>query len=116
MKDITFNDIKLFLNYPDEFWDYIDSKIKRVDSTISGNEIFYATLLKFDNIGRVIDMKVMVPYIIDIKTACINVHEFKHAYDMYRLLNKYVDENDSKYEEEAIKLEEKFQNKLYVKK
>ena len=116
MNKITFEDIKIFLNYPNEFWDYINPKTKKIDSKIPGNEIFYATLLKFDNNGRVIDIMVMVPYIIDVETACINIHEFKHAYDMYKLLNQYVDEKDSAYEEEAIKLEKKFKNKIYVKK
>ena len=109
---ITFEDVKLFLNYPNEFWEYVSPKIKKVDSTIPGNEIFYATLLKYDDNNHIKDIIVMVPYIIDIETACINVHELKHAYDMYLKLNKYVDDKDQKYEDDAIELEKQFQKKL----
>ena len=110
--NITFEDVKLFLNYPNEFWEYVTPKIKRVDSKIPGNEIFYATLLKFNDNNQIKDIIVMVPYIIDMKTACINVHELKHAYDMYLKINEYIDDSDPKYEEDAIELEKQFQKKL----
>ena len=116
MKNIvpTFEDVVAFLDYPEEFWEYVTPRIRKVDSTIPGNEIFYATLLKFDKKDKNIirDIKVMLPHIIDLKTACINIHELKHAYDMYKKLNQYVDDSDPKYESDAIAMEEKFKVKI----
>jgi hypothetical protein len=114
----TFEMVVAFLDYPDDFWEFVTPRIRRVDSTIPGNEIFYATLLKFDKKDKNIirDIKVMVPHIIDLKTACINIHELKHAYDMYIKLNQYVDDNDPTYESTAIEMENKFKEMVYSKK
>ena len=73
----TFEDIVAFLNYPEEFWEFVTPRIKRIDPTVSGNEIFYVTLRKFDDEGRITNIRVMVPEIIDMRTARINVHELK---------------------------------------
>lgn len=111
----TFEDVVSFLGYPEEFWNYVFPRLKIVDPTVQGNEVFYVTLLKFDSMGRVIDIRVMVPEIIDLKTASINVHELKHAYDIFRKLNQYVDESDPMFETNAIKMEKNFQKKIMKK-
>lgn len=103
--------VKEFLDFPLEFWEYIKKRIIYVDSKIEGNEIFYNTFMKFDNESRLIDIKVMIPYIIDIKTACVNIHELKHAYDLFLELGNIVNINGDEYEKNAIKLEKKFYKK-----
>ena len=112
----TFEDIVAFLNYPEEFWEFVTPRIKRIDPTVPGNEIFYVTLRKFDNEGRITNIRVMVPEIIDMRTARINVHELKHAYDMFVRLNQYVGEEDSLFEEEAVKTELEFEKSFCLKK
>lgn len=103
--------IKQFLNYPDKFWHYIHSRIIYIDSTIPGNEMFYNTLMKFDDNNKLVDIKVFIPYIIDIKTARINVHELKHAYDLYLRLGQIIDADTDTFEEDAVVLEHQFVKK-----
>ena len=112
----TFEDVVAFLDYPDDFWEFVKPRTRRIDATVPGNEIFFKTLLKFDDNGNIINIRVMVPYIIDLYTACVNVHEFKHAYDMYTRLNTFVDESDRKYEDDAVKTELKFKRMILKKK
>lgn len=112
---ISEEEIKKFLNYPTEFWKFVKTKITYVDSTKEGNEFFYSTLMKFDTNNNLIDIKVLIPRIIDLKTSLVNIHELKHAYDLYQLLGKEVDENNPIYEESAIKKEQEFK-KQYIKK
>lgn len=73
--------------------------------------------MKFDDKDNLIDIKVFVPYIIDINTAKIYVHELKHAYDLYLKLGTKIDEIE-KFETDAIKLENEFekQYKIHIRK
>ena len=103
--------VKEFLDFPLEFWEYIKNRIIYVDSKIEGNEIFYNTFMKFDNDNRLMDIKVMIPYIVDIESACVNIHELKHAYDLFFELGNIVNINEDEYEKSAIKLEKKFYKK-----
>ena len=109
----TFEDIVAFLNYPEEFWEFVTPRIKRIDPTVSGNEIFYVTLRKFDDEGRITNIRVMVPEIIDMRTARINVHELKHAYDLYQLLGQEIN-NEEEFENSAREKENEF-IKIYVR-
>lgn len=114
---ITKEEIKEFLNYPQEFWKYVETKIKRIDGSKKENEIFYVTLMKFDEDNKLLsDIKVLIPYVTDIKTAQVNVHELKHAYDLYQRLGQEIDENNPEYEESAISLEQEFRKKYVLKK
>lgn len=113
---INFEDIKKFLNYPKEFWDYAESRIRRVDSTDERNKYFYSTLMKFDDDNNLIDMLILVPYIINLETSLVNVHEFKHAYDLYNLLGSKISEDTKIYEDAAIKKEEEFSKKYILNK
>lgn len=109
-------DIKNFLNFPEEFWNYINKKITYIDSSKKENEFFYSTLMKFDKNNNLIDIKVLIPRIIDIKTALVNIHELKHAYDLYLMLGKEVNEKNPIYEESATKKEEEFKKEYVLKK
>lgn len=103
--------VKAFLNYPEEFWIFISSRIIYVDSTIPGNEIFYNTFMKFDSQNKLQDIKVMIPSIIDLNTALITTHELKHAYDLYLRLGQEIDEEHESFEEDAIAVEKEFVKK-----
>lgn len=114
---ITKEDIKEFLNYPEEFWKYVETRIKRIDGSKKENEIFYVTLMKFDENNKFLsDIKVLIPHITDIKTAQVNVHELKHAYDLYQQLGQEIDENNPEYEQSAMLLEQEFRKRYVLKK
>lgn len=61
-------------------------------------------------------MKVIVPKIIDLKTACVNVHEWKHAHDLYQIIGKPMDKSDEDYEKSAKEMEKKFQKSIFSQK
>ena len=111
---IKMEDIKEFLNFGEDFWNYIKSKIKYIEAT-KENEFFYCTLMKFDNNNHLIDLKVIIPHITDLKTALVNIHELKHAYDLYQLLEKEVDENNPIYEQDAGEKEKEFKTQYVLK-
>lgn len=112
---MTLEDIKSFFDYPDVFWQYVEKKVTYVDSHIPDREKFYSTLMRFDSNDCLIDIKVIVPYIIDLKTALVNVHEFKHAYDLYNLLGCQINERDSVYEQMAQDAEKSFVKEYALK-
>lgn len=106
---LTMEDVAEYLNYSIAFWEYI------LPHTIkTKNEEFYGVYPKIDKHKIVKDMKIIVPEIIDLKTAKINIHEFKHAYDMYTLLESPYIEKD--YEVEARAEEEQFEMEYVGKK
>lgn len=108
---LNFDDIKKYLNYPQQFWDYAESRIIRVDSTKEKNKSFYVTLMKFDNDNNLKDILIIVPYIINLQTSLVNIHELKHAYDLYNLLGSKISEDTELYENAARKEEENFSKK-----
>lgn len=110
---LTFEDIKNYFNYEEEFWQFVDKKIKYIDGSIEKNKLFYGTLMKFDENENLIDIKVIVPNITNLETALVNIHEFKHAYDLYQMMGKKI-ENEQEYEKQA-NLEETNFSKQYIK-
>lgn len=112
---ITFSDIKKYLGYEDEFWNLIDSKTYIIDSYDEKDKNFYGVNIKYNN-KIVEDIKVFVPKIINLETALVNVHEFKHAYDLYELIGKEKVLNDDYYEKIAKESEKEFKNKYLLRK
>lgn len=108
---LDFDSVKEYLNYPEEFWNYIFKKTAFIDN----NNMFhdYSVLMRFDNEEKLIDMRVYVPRVNSLKTALINIHEFKHAYDLFLKLGQPIT-NEEEYEIVAHNKEEEF-IKTYVR-
>ena len=113
---ISFDDIKNYFNYEDDFWEYIESRICFLDSHDEENDSFYGVNMKFDNDNKLENIKIFVPKIINLDTALINVHEIKHAYDLYKLIGKEVNLDYSYYEKMASDSERGFKEQYLVKK
>lgn len=114
---LNMDTIKEFLNYPQEFWDYVMPKVRVVDIFESQNEhsMNYEVIMKLDSNNCLTDMRVIVPEIINLTTALINIHEFKHAYDLYNMLGSEVPKNIEYFEKSASKLEDNFTNEYMMK-
>ena len=104
---LNIDKVKEFLNYPEEFWNYIEDKTAYLDNNIEENQAFYSVLMKFDEDNNLTDMRVYVPIINNLSTALINIHEFKHAYDIYLKLGQKII-NEEELELVASKKEEEF--------
>ena len=112
VKGLTLSDIDIinFFNYSDDFWNYVKPRIRRVDFHDDEKNKLYEVVMHFDSNNCLDDMRIYVPYIINLKTALINVHEFKHANDLYYLLGKPISEDITEYETAASNLEKQFVN------
>ena len=111
----NFDVIKNFLSFPEDFWIYIKPKIRFIDSLGDEKGIIYETLMHFDINECLDDLRVFVPVIINLKTALICIHEFKHAYDLFNLLGKKVLVLDEVFEKDARDKENEFIKKYLLK-
>ena len=105
---LNFDDIKNYFNYEEDFWKFIENKLRRVNN----DNMNYETIMHFDKDNCLDDMRIIVPSVINLFTACVNIHELKHAHDLYSLLGKEVN-NEEEFEERA-KNEEYIFIKKYV--
>lgn len=110
---IKYNDIKEFLNYPGEFWNYISNRIIIIDSHQEESEYFYKILMKYED-ERLKEIKLIIPDLININTANIVLYELKCAYYLYNFLGNGIDEDiiykeiskqDKKFKEYIMKKE-----------
>lgn len=113
---LSMEDIKNFLGYEEEFWKYIEKRVLLIDSHIQEDNEFFGVNMKFDDNYCLSDIKVFVPKIINLETALVNVHEFHHAYRLYKLLGEYVPEKSDSYEKMAKDSENVFQEEYVLKK
>ena len=106
---LNFKIVKEFLNYSDDFWNFMETRIKYLNNYLAVKD-FYGVYPMFDSLDFLIDLKIIIPEIVNLKTSLINIHEFKHAYDLYNLLGCKIVNDDMFYEREAIKKEQQLLN------
>ena len=109
---LTIEDICKYFNFPSSFLEYIRDRIKILDSHDENQRHFYLVNMKLDSNNVLTNFRINVPAIINLHTAKVNVHEFRHAYDLYNLLGQRVD--DDEYFEVRAREEEKRFVKQYV--
>jgi len=110
---LGFDDVKIFLDYPPEFWKYIKDKTITIDGYAEKERDFYGVVLRESN--KVANVKLIVPKITDLRTALVNVCEYQNAYKLYQKINNISDENfdrDTKIHE----LEQEFKKNYLIKK
>lgn len=107
---LSMEDIKIYLSYPDSFWQFIKDKTLTIKSENLKNydNGFYGVLIKCDENNNLVSFKIIVPEIVNLATVLINIHEYKHAYDLYQLLGMPINETDPIYEESAKEVENDF--------
>lgn len=105
---LKMKDIMDYLHYPIDFWEYIMPRISLRDSHIPEHRFFYLVNIKVDTEDNIVDMHVGVPAIVNLETALVNIHEFRHAYDLYQLLGHPLPKEEEEYEKDAREEEKKF--------
>lgn len=96
------DDIINYLNYDESFWTYILPRITRID-----DEELRQVNIKCNANEIIEDIKVFVPNVVNLETAKINIHEFTHAYDIFKMIGFQYLERD--YEEIAVRNENEFE-------
>ena len=98
---------------------FISERTTYLDYENINERDFIGCYYDVDKFGRVVDFKVYVPKIADEKTLLINIHEYVHAFILYKLLNKNYDIGLEKevlplmYEKICILENEEFSLKKY---
>ena len=103
--------IKEYFNYPEEFWNYIKNRITLLHEDVESRDEFYGVYPKITEENILIDLKIYIPKILDLKTLLINIHELNHAYILYTKLNQKFEDID--YEILAKQEEKDFLNNYF---
>lgn len=108
---LTLDDIKAFYN--DEQVEILIKKLKIIDENEKKAMPFFGAF-PIEKDGKLIDIKICVPRIKNLKTALINVHELKHGLDLFPQLGKEYKEMN--YEQRAREKEKQFVKEYLSKK
>lgn len=108
---LTIDDIKTFYN--DEQVEILITKLKIIDENEKKAMPFFGAF-PIEKDGKLIDIKICVPKIKNLKTALINVHELKHGLDLLPQLGKTFEKMN--YEQRARKKEKQFIKEYLSKK
>lgn len=100
---LTLDDIKAFYN--DEQVEVLIEKLKIIDEEEKKAMPFFG-VFPIEKDGKLIDIKICVPKIKNLKTALINVHELKHGLDLLPQLGTTYKEMN--YEQSAREKEMQF--------
>ena len=79
----TIADVKNFLNYEEEFWDFIEEHLREVHVTAAGARVQCGVIPLFDGDTNVYNFYTVVPKIVDYETALVAINIYKKAYDLY---------------------------------
>lgn len=106
--DLTLEDIKNYLCYENDFWDYIANKIKVIKKPYQDFNLkmhYYGVWYNFNENNELTKLIICIPEIVDLKTAQIAIHEFRHAHDIYTgsIKEDTILEEIAKHEEEEFK-------------
>ncbi len=112
---LSIDDVKNYLDYENNFWNYVEDKIKFIKSPYIDFDLkilYYGVWYELDENKNLKKMVICIPEIVDLKTAQIAIHEFRHAHDIFTGNIK----NNSKLEEIARHEEDRFKNEYLAKK
>ena len=106
--NLTINDVKNYLNYGNDFWNYIKDKTKVIKNPYSNYDLkmnYYDIWYDFNEDKEITKLIICIPEIVDLKTAQIAIHEFRLAYDIYsgNIKEDYILEEFAKQEEDKFK-------------
>lgn len=94
---ITEKDIARFLKLPRKFIKFMKKDSFRIYQLENDNEehqAFYGVNCKTDKQENIIDIKLIVPIIVDLETALINISEYQKAYELYQRLGTKLEEEE----------------------
>ena len=105
---LTIEDIKKYLGYNDDFWNYIQDKTKIIKDPYLDYDLkmhYYGVWYEVNESKELTKLIICIPEIVDLKTAQIAIHEFRHAHDIYtsKIQEDSILEDIAKQEEDKFK-------------
>lgn len=91
--------------YDEKFFEYIKDKVHYLPYNTSLDWFRCVPIL---NNNILVDIRVLVPEIVTKKNLLVNLHEFFHAYELYKELGKEYIENIEEKEKNAKNFERKY--------
>lgn len=88
------------------FWRFLKGKIKVLPLGVQ--EFPWGCFLRLDRDGVLVDIRILVPKIVDEATLLVNIHELTHAYELFGKLNLLYEENRQRSEELAVSKEQEY--------
>lgn len=116
----TKDNIKTFLGFEEEFWNYIEKHEYSLRTTPElAQEVAYVTYLVDEN-HNVAGMKLLVPEVVDLSTALLAIKLYQQAYDIYKMIGfKYDSHMIEDYTEKQAKYQSDYlfsKDKINLKK
>ncbi len=85
--------LKQFLGFETDFWSYIKDKVREVDYPgDEAKEMFYAKPL-LDPDSMVVGIIVLVPKVVDLRTALLAIKIYNEAHDIYYMVGRTYDKS-----------------------
>lgn len=82
----------------DNFFNFLKRKIKSYPLKVE--DFGWGVFPIINDKGILTDIRIIVPIIYDIKSLCVNIHEYVHAYETYLCLGKvyvwHIEESEQK--------------------
>ncbi len=89
-----------------DFFLFMKGKIKRIPFLV--HEFGWGVFPIIDENGILKDIRMIVPVIYDIKSLCVNLHEYTHAYELYSYLEKHYEWHIEESEHKARSAEKRY--------
>ena len=112
---LTFDDIKSFLDFPKEFWNFIEPRIDMktdFDLPFEDAKSEYGLKKYLDGFGNVFNFRVTLPVITNLAKASFTVHSLQEAYNLFHKMRTCMPKKD--LIGPADETEERFK-KVYMK-
>lgn len=86
---INKENIKEFLGYEDEFWEFLKMRdTSNLKTTYEiAKEISYVVPI-YDENGILVDIKMFIPKVCDLKTALLCIKQYQRVYSLYKYIGK----------------------------
>lgn len=94
---IAEKDIIHFLGLSKEFGDYlnlVDERIIYIDHNFEDDRDFYGVNYKLDNEGKISDLKLFIPIVINLETALIFTELVNNAQELYNYIGKTITDEE----------------------
>ena len=101
--------IEFFKNqgiYNEDFFNYIDKKVKVLPSDTP--LVWFGCFPMLDEENRIIDIRLSVPEIITEQNLLVNLHEYYHAYELYNELGMVYNPRIEEREANASNFEQTY--------
>lgn len=90
---LSLDDLKAYLGYEDDFWNFVKDRIKLINTSSDIMEQM-ARVTPITNNGEIVDIDMLIPRIIDLRSATVALEMYEKAYNFYKLLGSRVEDYD----------------------